>query len=483
LKLASRAAGLLPTGTLLVAAGLAVLGVGTYAQLAVAGHSLSTAGMAAMSVLWSIVFWIGVGLFFPVEQELIRLVAARTARGEGIVPVARRAAALAGAILAATLAPLAVAARPLADSLFSGDIGMVGALAAALLGLAVTSVCRGVLAGQGKFTAYGGSLAIDGGLRIALACALGIAGTRSPTAFGLTMAVPPLLSAACMLGPLLRDLHPGPAIAWTVMCRGLGLLIGTMLLAQFVVNVAVINVRLLSPGDPAVVGALLAAMILARVPLFVFTSLQVSLLPGLAGAVAAADKARFRQLAARGCGIVTVLGIAGGVPAAILGPRLIRVLFAVRPTLGHADFAWLASGTLFYMLAMVLGQSAMALSRHRDQLLGWMTGVLVLVAITLGPGEVKRRVEVGYALSSLTVAVVLALVVFLRTSRPGAHRGRRSHAATAVSGGAGQRSECHQGGNDRHEGAEVPAHLHQRRPHRERLPGPRPDQDSDFRAE
>ena len=435
MKLASRAAGLLPTGTLLVAAGLAVLGVGTYAQLAVAGHSLSTAGMAAMSVLWSIVFWIGVGLFFPVEQELIRLVAARTARGEGIVPVARRAALLAGAILAATLAPLAVAARPLADSLFSGDIGMVGALAAALLGLAVTSVCRGVLAGQGKFTAYGGSLAIDGGLRIALVSALGIAGTRSPTAFGLTMAVPPLLSAACMLGPLLRDLHPGPAIAWTVMCRGLGLLIGTMLLAQFVVNVAVINVRLLSPGDPAVVGALLAAMILARVPLFVFTSLQVSLLPGLAGAVAAADKARFRQLAARGCGIVTVLGIAGGVPAAILGPRLIRVLFAVRPTLGHADFAWLASGTLFYMLAMVLGQSAMALSRHRDQLLGWMTGVLVLVAITLGPGEVTRRVEVGYALSSLTVAVVLALVVFFRTSRPGAHRGRRSHTAAAVSGG------------------------------------------------
>jgi O-antigen/teichoic acid export membrane protein len=198
--------------------------------------------------------------------------------------------------------------------------------------------------------------------------------------------------------------------------------------------VAVINVRLLSPGDPAVVGALLAAMILARVPLFVFTSLQVSLLPGLAGAMAMADQRRFRRLAARGCGIVTVLGIAGGVPAAILGPRLIRVLFAARPALGHADFAWLASGTLFYMLAMVLGQSAMALSRHRDQLLGWTAGVLVLVAITLGPGEVKRRVEVAYALSSLTVAGVLALAVFLRTSRRGAHRGPRSPAAV-VSGG------------------------------------------------
>jgi O-antigen/teichoic acid export membrane protein len=434
MKLATRAAGLLPSGTLLVGAGLAVLGVGSYVQLAVAGHSLSTPGMAAMSVLWSIVFWIGVGLFFPVEQELIRLVAARRTRGEGIIPVARRAAVLAGAILAATLVPLAVAARPLADKLFGGDIGMVMALAAALLALAVSSVSRGVLAGLGKFTAYGNSLAVDGGLRIALASALGVAGIHSPTAFGLTLAVPPLLSAACLLGPPLRELHPGPTIAWTVLGRGMGLLIGTMLLAQFVANVAVINVRLLSPGDPAVVGALLAAMILARVPLFVFTSLQVSLLPGLAGAVAAADKARFRQLAARGCGIVTVLGLAGGVPAVILGPRLIRVLFAARPALGHADFAWLACGTLFYMLAMVLGQSAMALSRHRDQLLGWMAGVLVLVAITLGPGEVKRRVEVGYALSSLTVAVVLAVAVFLRTRRPGAHRVRRSQ-APAIGGG------------------------------------------------
>jgi O-antigen/teichoic acid export membrane protein len=170
-------------------------------------------------------------------------------------------------------------------------------------------------------------------------------------------------------------------------------------------------------------------MILARVPLFVFTSLQVSLLPGLAGAMAAADQARFRRLAARGCGIVTVLGICGGVPAVILGPRLIRVLFAARPALGDADFVWLAFGTLCYMLALILGQSAMALSRHRDQLLAWLAGVLVLVAITLGPGEVKRRVEIAYALSSLTVTAVLTIAVFLRTSRRGAHRGRRRRAA------------------------------------------------------
>jgi O-antigen/teichoic acid export membrane protein len=414
MTLVSRALGLLPAGTLLVGAGLAVLGAGSYAQLAIAGHTLSTGGMAAMSVLWTIVFWAGLGVFFPVEQELIRLVAARQAKGEGISPVVRRAAAVAGGIWAALLVPLAIAARPLADSLFGGNTGMVIALAAALLALAVASVSRGVLAGTGRFAAYGSQLAVDGGLRIVLACGLGAAGLHSPTALGLTMTMAPLLAAVCTLGPLLRQLRPGPAVTWAVLRRGLGLLIPTMLLAQLVVNVAVINVRLLSPGDPAVVGALLAAMILARVPLFVLTSLQASLLPGLAGAIAAGDLARFRQLVIRGCGVVMVLGIGAGVPAAVAGPWLTRLLFAARPVLGHADFAVLAAGTLCYMLAMVLGQGAMALSRHRDQLLAWLAGTAVLAVITLGPGDVRLRVEVAYAVSSLTVAGALALVLFLR---------------------------------------------------------------------
>jgi O-antigen/teichoic acid export membrane protein len=201
------------------------------------------------------------------------------------------------------------------------------------------------------------------------------------------------------------------------MCQGLGLLIGTMLLAQLVVSAPVINVRLLSPGDPAAVGALLAAMVLVRVPLFVFTSLQVALLPGLARAVATGEWRRFRQLLARCCGIVTLLGLAFGVPGTVLGPWLVRVLFAARPVLGHADFAVLAVATLCYMIALVLGQAAMALSRHRDLLGCWLAGAVALVALTLGPGPVRLRVEAGYALGSLTVVIALALLL---------HRARRT---------------------------------------------------------
>ena len=109
-------------------------------------------------------------------------------------------------------------------------------------------------------------------------------------------------------------------------------------------------------------------------------------------------------------------------PAVIFGPWLTRVLFAARPPSGMRTSPWLAAGTLCYMLAMVLGQGVMALSRHRDQLLAWLAGAAVLAAITLGPGPAGLRVEAAYAVSSLTVACTLAVVLALRTRRPGAHR-------------------------------------------------------------
>ena len=430
----ARILGLLPPGTLPVAAGLIAIALGSYLHLAIAGHSLPTSGMAAVSVLWSIAYLLNLGVFLPVEQELARLVAAGRTLGEGVLPVVRRGGVLAAAVLAATLIPVAAAARPLAGSLFGGDVAMVAVLASACVALAVAAVSRGTLAGLGKFRAYGSQLAIDGGLRITLAGALGVAGVRSAAAYGLILTVAPLLGAVATLGPRLGGLRPGPAAAsWRAMSSRLGLLIATMLLAQVVMNAAVVLVRLLSPGDAAAVGALLAAFILARVPLFVFASVQAALLPGLSGAIAAGDQARFRQLIARGCGAVTILGVAGGLPVTIGGPWLIQVLFAARPVLGHADFGWLAFGTLFYMLAMVLGQGAMALSRHRALLLSWLAGVLVLALVTITPGDVITRVVIAYAAGSLTAACTLAVVLAQRTASGGGTGSVREYRSTMAS--------------------------------------------------
>jgi O-antigen/teichoic acid export membrane protein len=417
LKLVARAVGQLPAGTLSVGAGLAVLGVGSYVHLAIAGHELTIRGMASVSVLWAIVSCLGIGLFFPVEQELIRHVAARTVGGEGVAPAVRRGMVLAGGVLLIVLIPSVAAARPLADRLFGGDIGMMVALYLGLLAVAVVSVGRSVLAGLGRFAGYGTQLGIDGSMRVVLSVALALARVHSPTAYGLVLTAAPLVSAICTARPTLRGLGSGSPIPWPVMWRGFGMLIGSSLLAQTVVNVAVIDVDLLAPGRPAVVGALLAAMVLARVPIFLFASLQAALLPGLASAAAAGDFWQFRWLLRQASAVVAALGLAGGVLAAVIGPRLGPILFGVQHVLHWSDFALLGFGTACYLLALVLGQGAIALSQHRDQLLCWVVGGVVLAVVTLLPGEVRLRVEFAYATSSLTVAVLLGIVLLRHRAR------------------------------------------------------------------
>jgi len=412
-----RALVLLPPGTVAVGAGLAVLGAGSYTHLAVAGHTLPVAEMAQMSVLWSVVYLLGLGVFFPVEQELSRLVSARTAAGQGAAPVVRRGAAASAVLLAAVLVALALAAGPLAGRLFGGDVTLVPVIGAAAAALAVTSVSRGTLAGLGRFDVYGRQLAADGGLRVIFALGLGAAGFRSAAAFGLILTAAPLLAAAGTARPLLAGLRPGPALAWRDMRGRLALLLATMLLAQVVISAAVLAIRVLSPGRPAVVGALLSAMVLARIPLFVFTPVQTALLPGLCGAVTVDDRARFRLLLGRACAAVLVLGVTGAVVLTLAGPWLIRVLFGAQAALPAAAFAWLGAGVLAYLLALVLGQGAQAQALHAGQVLAWLAGAGVLAAVTLGPGTALTRVTVAFAAGSATVALVLAAVLVVR--RPG----------------------------------------------------------------
>lgn len=412
-----RIMGALPPGTQSVALGTVVLGGASYLHLAAAGHSLDTRGMAGVSVLWTIVMSVGIGLFFPIEQELTRIVAARAVRGEGARPVLRRAALLTTGILAVVLGLLAALARPLAARLFHGDLALVAALGSAFVAMAFCYVSRGILAGLGLFTAYGTQLAVDGALRTGLAFGLALAGWHSALGFSLILTVAPLIALLATVPNACRAARPGPRVGWADLVRGLGLLICSTLLAQWMVSAAVLSVQLLEPARVALVAALLSALVLARVPIFVFGALQAALLSGLASAAAAGAHAAFRSLLRRACAVVALLSCAIGLVAVALGPWLIHLLFAAPEVLGHLDFLWLALGTFCYLLAMVLGQCLIVLHRHRAQLACWLLGAAVLVGATVAPGRIATRVCVAFALGALSTAAGMAWS--LRT--PGAH--------------------------------------------------------------
>ncbi|MFD4908277.1 polysaccharide biosynthesis protein [Kitasatospora purpeofusca] len=427
----AKALGALPPGTQLVIGGTVLLGAASYVHLMAAGYSLGKPQMASVSLLWTILMSVGLGLFFPIEQELTRIVAARVVGGQGAGPVVRRILVVAAVVLAVLTVGMAVAARPLADTFFDGRRGMVAALAAAFVAMAAGNVTRGVLAGLNRFGAYGTQLAVDGALRIALAVGCALADVRSPLAFALVLTVAPLVAVVATLKPLRAGLTAGPPIGWGALGSGLAPLVASTLLSQVVVNAAVVSTQLLAPHDAALVAGLLNAVVLARVPLFVFGSLQASLLAGLASAAAVGDRAGFSKLLARTCGVVVVLGVAGGIPATILGPWLIQVLFKADDVLGSLDFLWMSAGTLCYMLAMVLGQALLVLHRHRLQLLGWALGTVGLVVTTLVPGAVATRVCLAYTMGSLAACACMVAAVWLTFLRRPPHvRSRADEAAT-----------------------------------------------------
>ncbi|MGW0216252.1 lipopolysaccharide biosynthesis protein [Micromonospora chokoriensis] len=408
---------LVPPGTVAVGAGLALLGLASYVHLAVAGHSLTEADYSSLSVLWSIVFTLGIGLFMPVEQEVARLVAARHSQGLPPGPVLARGAVLAAGLLAAMVALIIAFRGTLADRLFDGDGTMVTVLIGSLAGLAIAHTTRGVLSGLQLFPWYGTQLGIDGGLRIVLVAVLGLTGVTNPVWFGAVLVVAPVAGVILTAPPVLRAIGGGTPLTWAPLLRGLGLLIVSSLLAQVVVNIGVINVKVLDPSDVATAGALLSALVLVRIPLFVFASLQASLLPGLATTATTGDLAGFHSLLRRALGIVTALGLTGAVGAVLLGPWLVQTLFDAPGVLGHGDFAWLAVATLAYLWAMVLGQALLALDRHRAQALAWAVGVAALVVATLAPVTTALRVELGYAVGSVVVAATMAVLLRNRTPR------------------------------------------------------------------
>ncbi|WP_329564861.1 lipopolysaccharide biosynthesis protein [Kitasatospora sp. NBC_01266] len=406
----------IPPGTHLVIGGTMILGAASYIQTSITGHAFTGDPKQALAELWTLVMTVSLGLFFPIEQELTRVVAARAVRGEGVAPVLRRAALLTLGLLAVIAAVLAAVAGPLANTFFGHDRSLVWAFGAALAGMALVYLTRGILAGLGLFNAYGVSLGLDGLLRILLAGGLYLAGSTSAVEYGLVLAMAPLVAMVCTLPTTLRGCRPGPAMAWGELFQNMTMMICASVLAQLVVNAAVITTALVTV-DKDLSFALLTAGMLCRVPLFVFGSLQPTLMTGLSTTATEGDRAGFRKMLLQTSAVIGGLGLLGTLGAVVAGPWVTSVLMGAKDLLGAMDFFWFSIGTMCYMLAMVLGQALLALGRHSRQMTAWLLGTAVLAGVTLIPGQVATRVEVAYAFGSLVTAIFMLLTLVRGISR------------------------------------------------------------------
>lgn len=407
----------LPAGTVPVGGGVCALALASYVYLAIAGRTLSVDGLAGLSVLWSLAFSVGTGLFLPLEQELTRVVTARRTRGEGARPVALRAACISAALLVVCLIILAVFAHPLARLLFRGNVQLVWALGAAFGGLSVVHVSRGLLAGTGRFRGYGTELGVDSALRVVLALALSFTGSTSPLLFGLLLSLAPLVSFVAVIPGVMASASPGPAASPDELRRGLAPLTLSTLLGQVLPNAPVVLAELVTAKGSALTGALLSAMIIIRLPIFAVTSVQPSVLNVLSRSYTLGRRDAFQRQLIRSAAGALVLGIGGVLVSGVLGPWLAQVLFHAPRLLSGTDFTVFALGTAGLLLALIISQGQLAMNRQLSQGAAWALGAAVFTGLALLHGPVVSRLEASYAGGCWTVAVALTAIMAYRLRR------------------------------------------------------------------
>ncbi|MBA3525030.1 MAG: polysaccharide biosynthesis protein, partial [Geodermatophilaceae bacterium] len=236
----------MPRQVVTVGTGVAVLGLTSFLYLSVVGRALGPADVVPLTTLWVLINAVGPSLFFPLEQEVGRAVAARRAVGLGARPVFLRAVWI-GALLLVALGVVGLAAgAPLTGRLFDGETMVLLALFVGSLGLAAEHLTRGAFAGTGDFARYGWQLGIDGVLRLAGAGALALAASTQVGWYALLLGISPLLAVLVTAPRPHRLLADGPPASWQDVGSALGLLVAGSTLSQFVVNAAPIAANLLA---------------------------------------------------------------------------------------------------------------------------------------------------------------------------------------------------------------------------------------------
>lgn len=408
----------MPHGTLAVGVGVLVTGASAYGYLVVAARALDPDDYASLSVLWALVLLVGPGFFLPLEQEVGRALASRRARGVGAKPVLGRAGLLGSAFVAVLVVAALVAARPLLDHLLDGDVVLFISLLLSLAGYFVMHLARGALSGNGRFGAYSVSLAAEGVIRLVACLALAVAGVTDAGPYGLVLGVAPFIAVALALRGQHQLARPGPQAPWSELTTALGWLLAGSVLAQVLVNGGPLAVKLLArPDEAAAAGRFLTALIVARVPLFLFAAVQAALLPALAAMAGAGRLDEFRQGFRRLMVVVTGLGLSATLGAVAIGPWVVGLFFGQELALGRRDLGLLAAASAAYMAALALAQALIALSAPARVALAWLGGSIVFAVVTALGADLLLRTELGLLVGCIVAAGLMAafLLVALRT--------------------------------------------------------------------
>ncbi len=404
---------------LAVAAGLA--GAFTYLLQLLVARALGPEGFTDFASFWAFVLIVSYGAFLPLEQDVAR----RAARSES-----RTGAHLwwAGSVAGAVLASLAAGAGLVAWSL--GLLGSRDSLT--LVAVLVVSaaggaqfVARGVLAGSGRMHGYAAAVLVDALARVAVVALVATWSDLTAGLAALIVAGSAVAAAAvalvCARRPGDTARTPGPPVPPRVPVGDLLGSVAALVVAagalQLLLNAGPLVAKAdAAPEEAVLAGALVAAMTLARIPVFVVQSVQPLYLPRVARTAVSGDPRRLRDEVRALLVTVGALAATSVLAAGWVGPGLLVALFGDDFDLGRGRAALVALGFALFVVALVCGDLTVAVGHPVSVARAWVAGLVVGGASLLVLDDVALRTTLPLALGSL--AATGALVVAWRR-RPG----------------------------------------------------------------
>ncbi|NBY44470.1 MAG: hypothetical protein EBQ64_00530, partial [Acidimicrobiia bacterium] len=150
------------------------------------------------------------------------------------------------------------------------------------------------------------------------------------------------------------------------------------------------------------------AVLLTRVPLFLFQAVQAALLPRLTRLAARGDLDEFKVGFRRLVILVFGVGVIGIVGAFLVGPFFLDLVYG--GGIDRRTLTLLALASAIYMMALAIAQAVIALRGHRHVALGWLLAFVGYVASAWSVSDdLFLRVEIALVVSS---AVALFYFVF-----------------------------------------------------------------------
>ncbi len=420
-------------GTALLTLGIGSSGALTYLYFALASHNLGAEGYGALVVLWSALFISVVTLYRPVEQLISRSVSEREELGRSYGRTLRLAATIQLGLAAAFVLAALLLRGPIEDDLLGGESFLYAVFVIAAPAYAVSFFARGWLAGRGWFGLYGAMLLLESTSRFSFAVivALGLASGVSVVAVGILVAplisllVVPLVALGSRAGAPPRPVAADPAgipdvtdldLAGGSAFVGSAFLI--MLSEQALLNAGVLIVGVAAGSAEA--GLLFNILLLARAPQVLFMAVTTSLLPSLSRIRAGGGEgaAGFDREVRRTLRYVVAFGALVAALVAVAGPTLMRIVFGDEFDYDRAGLLLVAAGMTAHLCALTLTQAALARDRAAAAAARWAGSALLFVVICLLPVlEEVRRVELGYALTTVLLAAALAALYRSRGPR------------------------------------------------------------------